>query len=197
MENTLDKRKARFEAEVDAAAEQKILEEKERLQREKYEFIETAKEYLKQEEKKLREEYEIEKAKKEIEERERTEKIKAVAPKIIVFTAFIVLLIICFAYCQNSVKNENKALETQMGAYEAQIEKYRETEYYVCMENTQVELEDGKTEWISKGSLVVRKSISNNDSKIVTKTGKEYIINGAVFILNFQRVKPFDFSEID
>ena len=106
----LERQKVDFQAEVDAAAEQKIAAEKKRLQ--KKSECEIAK--LRQEEEVIFEaKIEAEKAALQAEynaEEVKWDRIKAMVPKIAVLTVFFILVIFMFNQCNGIVRDENRAL---------------------------------------------------------------------------------------
>lgn len=113
-ESRLDERESNLEAEIDTASEQKIAKEKQRLHDEYTTKLAedrqndeiTLKEQLEAKKAKLQEEYNKEAIK--------WDKIKATMPKIVVLIVFLVLIVCCFTYCQNRVRDENKALLEQL-----------------------------------------------------------------------------------
>lgn len=125
-ESRLDERESNLEAEIDTASEQKIAKEKQRLHDEYTTKLAedrqndeiTLKEQLEAKKAKLQEEYNKEAIK--------WDKIKATMPKIVVLIVFLVLIVCCFTYCQNRVRDENKALEKANKKLEAELEEQNE-----------------------------------------------------------------------
>lgn len=187
----LDKRKADFETEVDVVAERKIEAEKKLLHKKNENELEKLQQEqeaafavkIDAEKAKLQEEYKAEEVK--------WDRIRPIIPQITVLTAFLIAMVLFFNQCKGAVKNENRALETQVENLKAQVEAYERTPYYVCTENCSVILKDGGSLPCEKGNLVILLESNQDSYKVISRNGREGYVEKAEWIKCFSETAPF------